>query len=497
MSITVKINTVDKTDNIKQETLRVTQRLTYQVDTAKFQVIKAGNKTLVPAYDDDIEIYDGATKIFGGKTIQVDGSSLSSADGIVYNVECVDHTYEFDKILASKTYENETIADIISDLVSSYASGFTSVNATSDFEIEKIVFNQVSLSTCMKRLAEIMQYDWYIDVDKDVHFFPNETKSSPFDLTDSNGNYVYKTLKRISDGSQVVNRVKVRGGEYDGDVFTDILVVNGNDSKSFRLPYKFSNLTIKLNTVSQTIGIDFIDDFTSVDVLYNFAEKTIRFENNLSDTDEIEFSGNPKIPVFAISEDSNSIALYSAIEKLIRDDSIQSNSVARKRASAELLYYAEPIIDAKFFTFESGLNIGMTVDIQSDIRGSDDRLLIKRLQFKLIDHDTFGYQVELISTKRQEFIDLLQQIIEPEPRDSDEAEVSEQIFTDTAEINIDEEIELVTPVDADEDMEVAENYILDPFGAGVDADYVLSPYSPTSQTDTKRPGRLDLSMELT
>jgi len=249
--------------------------------------------------------------------------------------------------------------------------------------------------------------------------------------------------------------------------------------------------------VSQTIGIDFIDDFTSADVLYNFAEKTIRFENNLSDSDEIEFSGNPKIPVFAISEDSNSIALYSAIEKLIRDDSIQSNSVARKRASAELLYYAEPIIDAKFFTFESGLNIGMTVDIQSDIRGSDDRLLIKRLQFKLIDHDTFGYQVELISTKRQEFIDLLQQIIEPEPRDSHEAEVSEQIFTDTAEINIDEEIELVTPVDADEDMEVAENYILDPFGAGVDADYVLSPYSPTSQTDTKRPGRLDLSMELT
>jgi len=497
MSITVKINTVDRTSNIKYESLSVVQRLTSQVDTAKFKIIKAGDKTFVPSYDDDVEIKDGSTIIFTGKITQIEDDSFSQAGGVVYNVSCIDNTYEFDKILASKTYEGQTIAYIIDDIVTSYASGFTSNNATSDFVIERIVFNQVPLSTCLKRLADIVQYDWYIDVDKDVHFFPKETESAPFDLTDTNGNYVYKTLKRTTDGSQVVNRVKVRGGEYEGDTYTDEIVVNGNTSKSFQLPYKFANLTIKLNTVSQNIGIDFIDDFTVVDVLYNFAEKTIRFENPLSDSDVIEFSGNPKVPVFAIAEDPTSIASYGVIEKLLRDNNIKSNEVARKRASAELYAYAEPVVDARFYTYQSGLNVGMTINIQSDLRGVDENLIIKKIDFKMIDPNTFGYQVECVSTKRQDLIDLLQKIIEPEPMDADEREVSEQIFTDTKVVEITEEITNVTAQDGDEDMEIAENYVLDPFGANTNAIYVLAPYTPSSQLDTKREGRLDISMLLT
>jgi hypothetical protein len=264
-----------------------------------------------------------------------------------------------------------------------------------------------------------VRYDWYVDENKVVHFFSKGTLSAPFDLTDSSGNYVYTSLRRLLDGSQIANRVKVRGGEYDGDTYTDSITVAGDATKSFRLPYKFSNLTVKLNTVAQVVGIDFIDNFSDKDVLHSFQEQTIRWETALSDADVIEFSGNPKVRVFAIAEDPPSIALYGKIEKLIRDNNITSNTVARQRAIAELYAYSASLIDAEFYTRTVGLRAGMQINISSTLRGSDDSLIIKSLVFRPIDKDNFGYDVKCVSQKRQGLIELLQSILEPEPQSTD------------------------------------------------------------------------------
>lgn len=499
--ITVEINSVDVTSQIEASSLRVIQKITYQVDTAFFVVHKAGSKTLTPAYDDDVVIYDGSEKVFAGKILSVETNALAGPAGITYQVHCVDHTYEMDKVLASRTYEDKTISYIISDLITSYTSGFTTNNVTSSFTIEKIVFNQLPLSTCIKRLAAIVNYDWYVDEDKDVHFFEKFTNTAPFSVTDSNGKYIPKTLERVQDGSEVTNRVKVRGGEYNGSEYTDEITVVGNDTKSFKLPYRFANLSITLDTgggpVAQNVGIDFVDDFTSNDVLYNFQEQMIRWENALSDGDVISFTGNPKRPVFAVSEDPISIAAYGRIEKFIREEDIESNVVARKRASAELYQYSEPIIDAKFRTYESGLRAGQILEVQSDIQSIADSLIIKELHFSMRDHNTFVYDVFLISTRRYNFISMLQKIIEPDPRPSDERETAEEIFTDTQIIEIAEEYEVVAAFeDIDQVIEIAENYEIDPLGASTNAEYVLAPYTPSSQSDTKRPGRLGISLVL-
>lgn len=496
--IQVLVNSVDITNQIEMGSLSVSQKITNQVDTANFNINYAGSKTFIPEYAQVIEIFDGATKIFGGTILTVNQSPMVRAGGIAYEVGCVDFTYDLDRRLASRTYNSETIHDIIADLVDSYAPTFTYVNVTSTFLIEKIVFNQVPISTCLKRLAAIVNYDWYVDEDKDVHFFPKYANSAPFDLTDDNGNHIYKNLRRNADGSQVANRIKVRGGMYNGETFTDIITVVGSDTTSFKLPYGFANLIVELDTgggfVAQNVGIDFIDDFTSDDVLYNFQDQMIRFENPLADGDQIRFSGNPKVPVFAVAEDPVSIAEYGYVEKLIRDDSIESNAVARRRANAELYSYAEPVIDAQFKTFTPGLRAGMIVRIQSDIQGTDDELIIKGLNFKMRDPENFYYEAQLVSTKRYDFITLLQMILEPDPRPGDERETSEDIFTDTQTVTVQEEIEYVAPHEDEQQVEVQENYELDPLGDDTDAIYVLAEYTPTSQSDPYRPGRLGISL---
>ena len=495
--IILKINTIDKSDFINWVSLSVTQNLTNLVDVASFTVRKFGDKTLEPVYNDDIEISDGTTKIFSGKILKV-SESVEASQGVVYSVSCVDHTYEFDKLLVGKTYKNKTISEIIADIITNYTpagSGFTSNNATSTFLINKIVFNQIRPSDCLTRLADLLKYDWYIDEDKDVHFFSKETNSAPYNLTDTSGNFVYKSLKRNIDGSQLVNKVKVRGGEYDGDTYTDSITVSGDISKSFKLPYKMSNLTVKLNTVVQTVGVDFIDDFTSSDVLHNYQSQSFRFENVLTDGDVIEFSGNPKIRVFAVAQNAGSVSDYGVIEKLIRENDISSNEVARQRAQAELLAYSEKLIDAKFLTYDSGLRVGMNINVSSDKRGSYDSFLIKSLNFSTIDPNTFIYKVNCVSTKTIDFIQLLQKIIKAEPLDIDETETSEEIFSINEEVNIEENIEVINPYDVDEEVGITENLLIDPVDPD-DVVFVLAPYVPTSQFDTKRDGRLDISMQV-
>lgn len=502
MSIIVKINGDDKSNFVSLNSLSVKQNLTSQVDTASFKV----QSTLlgdfyVPNFGDHVEVFDGSSKIFGGYIIKL-GEEVKSSGGLFdYAFNCIDYTFDLDKLNVGRTYENMTVKAIIADMLASYAPDFNADNVMSEFVIEKIVFNQVKISDCISKLAKLLGYEWYVDENKSINFFGKFTKTAPFVLNDTDGNHVFGSLKINLDGSQVVNRVKVRGGEYEGDLYTDVITVKGNDSKSFKLPYKMSNVSVSVSTggayVAKTVGIDFIDDFTSKDVLHNYQDQMVRFENALGDGNKIQFSGNPKVRVFAIAEDPASIENYGKIEKLVRDTSIQSNTIARRRASAELYAYADATVDASFFTYKAGLRSGMVIEISSAKMGiSKMDLIIKSVTFKAVTPTEFGYQVDCISSEKYNLIELLQKLLEPDATPMDETEVSEEIFMDTQVVSITDEVEFITPTEADEDVNIVENFAKDPLGAGVEPTWVLSPYIPTGQSDTKRAGRLGISMKL-
>jgi hypothetical protein len=482
----VKVNTVDITNQIAYPSLSVTQQLSNTVDKANFSVKKYGSKTFTPAIGDNIEIFDGITKIFGGKIIEITENTESLQAEKIYSISCSDHTYELDSILVSRSYESTTIKDIITDIIADFTpvgSGFTVANVESDFLITKIVFNQIPISQCLRRLADIVKYEWYVDEEKDINFFPKFTKTSPFNMTD--GNYITKSYSRGADGSQIVNRVKVRGALYEGLLFTDKITVKGSQTKSFKLPYLFANLTIKVNTVSKTVGIDFVDDFTTKQVLYNYQDQSFHFENPLTDGDVIEYSGNPKVPVLAISEDSASIAIYGYKEKLIKDTTITSNETARKRATAELYVYANSIIDGTFGTYTSGLRAGQVITTPDG-----DQMLIKTLKFNAYTPLEFKYNISLISTQRYEFIDLLRKIITPVEEPIDDNEVAEQLYTINENVSITEEITFVAPYATEETITTNEDIQLNPV-LPANIDWVYAPYTYTSITDVKRSANYD------
>lgn len=496
MALVLKINNTDYSSQVVRDSLEIEQILTSQVDTAHFQYRKYGSRSYVPVIGDDVTVFDGSTKIFGGTVTGITEESLSNPAGVVYSIEVTDYTFQLDSKLVSKSYTNQTVQQIIQDLVSTFASGFTTTNVVCSFSVSKIVFNQISISTCIKRLADVVRYDWYVDESKDVHFFAKYTNTAPYNLTDTSGNYVNESLQRRVDGTQIANVVKVRGGEYDGATYTDKITVNGSNSKSFKLPYKFSGLTIKVNNVSKTVGVDFVDDFTTKDVLYNYEERTFRFNSNLADGDVIEFSGNPKTPVLAIASDAASISRYGAKEKIIRDNTIEDLNVARKRAQAEIQAYKDELSYSSFQTYASGLKAGMVINLNSSKRGCNVDFIIRRILFRARSMTEFVYDVDLVTTKEQGLIEILQKLLEPDPLQASESEVSETIQTDIGTVTIAESITRGTPRADTATLTMSENLQKDPLGAGVEPTWVLGPYFPSSITDTKRLGRLDYSLKV-
>jgi hypothetical protein len=498
--ITLKINNVDLSSLINWESLTLEQILTNQVDTLTFEYSKYGSRTYTPAINDEVTIYEGATKIFGGYIMNIAESNLGRPNGIAYQIQCADYSVKFGGILATKSYTSQTIAQIVTDLISVYGAGFTANNVICSFVVTKIAFNEMYLSDCLKKLADIVKYDWYVDETKDLHFFPKMTNAAPYNLTDTSGNYINETLSRNIDGTQIVNQVKVRGGEGDGATYTDIITVNGSITKTFKLPYQFSNLVIEVDVgagyVIKTVGQDFKDDAALFDCLYSYNDSMVKFPAVLADGNKIRFTGNPKVPIKSIVSNSSSILLYGLKEKIINDATIVDITIARKRAKAELLAYQYGSTEINFDTYDIGLRAGMVIGLNSTKRAVNDSFIINKISFKTTSPTEFYYSVNAITTNKMQLIDLLQKLVSPNQGTLDDNVIAENINTDMADIDVTEIIRLVVPHLDRVDLELSETVWKDPLGANIEPTWVLGPYAPTSASDPKRWGLLDNSLKL-
>lgn len=486
--MTINVASTDRTSLIDLKGLEVQQILGAQRDTARFTYKKYGSRSWVPAVLDEVLITDGTEQIFGGRIVTINEGPLSNAEGVIYDITCADYSFDLDSKLVSSTYTNQTVAQIIADILSNYATGFTGTNVMCDIPVVKMVFNQVPVSQALKRLADYVKFDWYVDPAKDVHFFSKYVNLAPYNLTDTSGNFINKSLQTKLDGTQIANQVKVRGGLYNAATFSDTRTIKGSTTKSITLPYQFANLAVTLNTVSQTLGIDGLTDPTTVQVLYNYNDAMIKFPSALSDGDVVGFSGNPKVRVLAIASDAASIASYGIREKILQDDTIDDIDTARRRAIAELATYKDQLSEGSFDTYTAGLRAGMLINVTSAIRSQDIDFLIKSVKYIPRTSTTFYYRVEVVSVRSYTLTDILSKLLQPKDIQADDSEVSEVIKTDIGEITITETITNSTG-DQENDsatITVTEVIAYDPLGAHVAPTWVLGPYIPSSTTDTKR-----------
>ncbi len=411
MSITVKINSVDKSSEIDWHSLQINRAITNQVDTAKFRVKRANSSGYKPTLNDTVEILDGSDIIFGGKIVDMS----ETIDGMVEYVDCnaKDFAFDMDKMLVVQRYENMTVNAIIGDIKSNYLDPADDIsNVDCPLTIKYISFNYEYPSKCLQQLAQITNFDWYVDAEKNIFFFLKGAMTAPFSLDDTGGKYIYNSLRISKDIKNLRNSIIVRGGTYEGNTISEDHEADG-DQITFFQAYKYTNIVVEVNGVGKTVGIDFIDDADDFDVLYNFNEKAIKFKDSNKPTagQTVTVSGNPQIPVITKLTNSASIALYGEFQFKIIDKSIGSKDAARDRARAEITAWAQAINEGSFETHEAGLEVGQQISIQSTQRGINQTYIISRIASKLDTPDRLIHTVTLVTSQTYGMVEFLQKMM--------------------------------------------------------------------------------------
>lgn len=409
MALVLKINGVDRSSSIDWQSLSWVSVLTKEVDRLEFLIKKTTSKT-IPALNDTIELLEDGVKIFGGSLVERNEKMLG---GRLVGYECraKDWSHKLDGKLVTKNYSGLTAKAIVLNIIATFTSGFTTTNVKGDtITVGSIKFNYEQVTRAITQLADQISWDWYVDADKDIHFFDEETNTAPFNLDDNSGNFEWNSLEINQTVLNLKNHVFVRGGEYKKAISeaNSVDKYTGDGTRAtFQLAYRYDSITVKKNGVVQTIGTDQQTDPATVDILYNFNEKFIKFTTAPANGDTIVVFGDAFIPIIASVRDNASIATYGEFQHAVVDKSITSVNEAQSRAKAELKKFAESVFEAQFKTTKAGLRTGQKITLNSAIRGINKSFMINRITARARGSDHLEYEVRMIASGEVTFTDIM------------------------------------------------------------------------------------------
>jgi len=398
--LSYSIGGVDKTGLVRSKETKIENIITSQVDTCTFK-LKADTAAEISEGQEIIITNENSQRDFGGRILRFISEDFGPNKTIL-TVHAVDYCRDLRRKLVVKLYENQALKAIVEDILSAYFPGeFTTVNVETGPTIPNIKFNYVDAFSCFNMLASLTGYEWYIDYNKDVHFFAKTSKTAPIELTDTSKNYW--ALKVTRDGSQRRNRTYVRGAKYWGNSRTVELKGDGS-RRIWNLPYNIREVSIEVNGTPKSVGVDNLSDEGSKDFYFAYTGR-IRKDNGgtvLTDTDVLSVTFEPEIPIRVVAEEPASIAERKAIEghdgiheHLVVDERIETKDLARDRAKAENRIYAPTEISGSFFTMEYGLRSGQIIPIQNTRHNINGEFMIVKMTKRYAgDLNQYVYEVE-------------------------------------------------------------------------------------------------------
>ncbi len=494
--ITIKIDNIDRSSLIDFGSVKKKDNINQDADTLQFSLEYHAGQTFRPEVSSLVEMLDGDTRIFYGRITSID-QSIESDSIVSYDIRCNDIGRDLTRYLANETYEKMSVNDIITALLEDFSDGtFTTNNVNCDIEITKITYDRVNTWDAINQLADLTNYSWYVDYDKDIHFFPKNNEPAPINISDDSDNFIFESLKISNDITQIKNRVMIKGGEVEGDPRTEYFDGNGTRD-TFVTANKFARLpTVLVDGVEQAVGIDYLSSEEDFDCFWDYNQKYIRFKEDTippAGTNNISVTGIPLYNIIIQMEEPTSIANYGVAEFYKNVPDIKSREDAILYAKAQIEAYRAGIDEGEFQTYTSGLRSGQIISISSTLMGISEQFVIQSVDFSMLTQEKFKYQVKLASVKSIGIIDFLinllknnklalekggESVIEKTTYPIEKMAMSDAIAIDTDDYPQSEEMIIA------ETITERLNY---------QHDFVLCPYEPTDIDDVKREFLLDCS----
>ena len=374
-------NATDISNYVDWKSVDATSVLTKETGTLQFSLKQNyANLGTLPAIGDTIKLYDSSGIMWGG--ILTEQEPVISGLLITYAYTATDWGFQMDGTLVKKNYSGVDPSVIAIDIINTFCAG-TGINAATvadggyvqvgNFDVPTIQFNYQQPSKALQSLAKLIGWDWYIDPNKNLHFFLGDIDdgagggaagdggTAPITINATGGttgtDIFWNSLDIDLQITNMQNSVYVIGGTYL-KMFTAGNTVDSYKTdgvqQSFPTSYAYTEDTIvvTLNGVPQTVGIlNQVTDPADFDVLYSYADRNIQFTAGAPSSGQtVLIFGNAQVPIVANAQNSASIASYGVREGVIVDSKIASVPEALLRAQAQILQFGHPVYDLKVTT---------------------------------------------------------------------------------------------------------------------------------------------------
>lgn len=441
MSIVITIGGVDKTSLIDFGTVIKIDAINNIVDTLMFRLLSHAGQTYLPSVNEEVIMTDDGETVFGGYITKIDKQVLGQGTAEA-TITCSDYSCRLTAETVNEQYLDMTVKEIIDALVADHDCGITSNQVVCDVLISKIIFNRQTFADCVQRLADVTGYSWYVDYDKDIHFFIKNSELAPFNVSDGDGNTITDSLKISTDLSQIRNRVFVKGGEVEGLERTEYFDGDGN-STHFRLANKFSELpVVEVGGSPVTVGVDFLDSLDDFDCLWSYQQKYLIFGTAPSiGVNQVAVTGKPLYTICIQVEDHDSIATYGLNEFAKIDERVRSRDEAVSLAKAEITSYRNGLISGSFATYTSGLRSGQVIRVNSTLLNVSETFVIQSVRYSMVSPTQGLWNVTLATLKSLDLIDVLLSLLKGKSVDSleeilEKTEFPEEIFSITESVSV-------------------------------------------------------------
>lgn len=342
-----------------------------------------------PLSNTEVIFLNGGNREFAGVLATVHEEPV---DPYTFRYKCIANNYEqwFDRHLAAETYQAQTADALLKAMVTAFCPGFTTNNVQAAPQVPEYTADYKAPTQVVKDQANLLAWQWYIDYEKDLHFFIAEQLPSPLpgnalnadtDLVD------YGDLVMEEDGTQVKNRIIAMGFDIMSAVTVPVYIVADGQNDTYPLPQKPAGTSAKYwpaLTVGGTpyaIAADVAGGLpgtlgASGTAYVNTTNMTIRLDPLPAAGTVIQGSMYYKYQPIYVQDDPALIQAQAAregggsdgiYEYAIQDPRMSGDdtSLAQARAGYSLAKYGTPNVTGTLTSFTQGWRAGQSFALTS------------------------------------------------------------------------------------------------------------------------------------
>lgn len=379
-----------------------------------------------------------------------------------------DGTLQHAAVMPSRlpTGEVDEIEDIWlkgSDYYNPNHPGVPASRAEPGTAIEQVVFNYVDGGDALAKLAEVSEFEYFVDPMRTIHFHSRGGNCCRASFTVSGADTLVGNLDLLIETPKYRNRQYVKGGRGQTAELTEHVEITSVDQTSFLTGYPIATEPEVYEDVNgdgsftqRTVGIRGISESDD----YYWSKGEVGVTKDRDRADFAQAGGQIRIvytglyPLVAIAEDTDEVENLRRIERagtgrvdsVVEESSIDTREQGFDLASFQLARYAQRAETVKLTTRAAGLRPGqvVTIDIpRLDISAFD--ALIEQVDFDEFGGMEFRYSIKAVSgatlrTWHKFFSEPAKKLIVPQDRvNINEDEIASTLTTYSESVSVTED----------------------------------------------------------